>query len=183
MFNPTKILDNTFDCSYNEFYDCIKDILEIKEVQQLANFDQHIGTSRLDHSLYVSYFAYKWAKKYNYDYKSASRGGLLHDLFLYNWYEESHPEGKHAWTHPKIALRTAKELLVLNKVECDCIEKHMWPLCMSYPKYVESIFVTLADKYSATIEIFVGLKRLFGRHKVATELNTLSISEIEKSNF
>ncbi len=160
MFNPTDILTNQFDDCYIEFYDTIKDVLEIEEVKNLATFEQHIGTSRLDHSLYVSYFAYKWAKKYNRDFKSAARGGLLHDLFHYNWWEESHPEGRHAWTHPKIALRNARELLLINKIESDCIEKHMWPLCMSAPLYIESYFVTFADKYSATIEVFVGLKSL-----------------------
>lgn len=165
MFNPTDILNNTFEPQYTEFYDCIKDILELKEVQQLADYEQHIGTSRLDHSLYVSYYAYKWAKNIRCDYKSSARGGLLHDLFHYNWWEERHPDGRHAWTHPKIALRNAKELMLLNKIECDCIEKHMWPLCLSAPIYLESILVTLADKYSATVEVFAGSKKLVSKEK------------------
>ncbi len=163
MFNPKNILDNDFDSQYDEFYSLIEDILALDEIKELNKYDQHIGTSRLDHSLYVSYFAYKWAKKYNLDYRSSARGGLLHDLFHYNWWETRHPEGRHAWTHPKIALRNAKELLLLNKVEMDCISKHMWPLCATAPKYYESIIVSLADKYSATIEVFVGAKDVFNK--------------------
>ncbi len=159
MFNPTDILNNNFDDCYVDFYECIKDLLEVKEVRELANFEQHIGTSRLDHSLYVAYFAYKWAVTLNADYRSAARGGLLHDLFHYDWRFERHPEGKHAWTHPKVALRNAREIMLLNKVEADCIAKHMWPLCMSAPMYLESYLVTFADKYSATIEVFVGMKK------------------------
>lgn len=158
MFNPTDIINNNFDEKHAEFYNTIKDLIELKEVLDLANFEQHVGTSRLDHSLYVSYYAYCFAKKMNFNYRSAARGGLLHDLFHYNWSEVRHPEGRHAWTHPKIAANNAKEIAVLNKVELDCIEKHMWPLCIGAPKYVESYFVTLADKYTATVEIFVGLK-------------------------
>lgn len=158
MFNPTDILNKDFDDKYNDFYDTIKDLLEIKEVLDLAKFEQHIGTSRLDHSLYVSYYAYFFAKKLKVNYRSAARGGLLHDLFHYNWSEVRHPEGRHAWTHPKIAAKNAKELVLLNKVELDCIEKHMWPLCMGAPKYVESYLVTFADKYTATVEIFAGFK-------------------------
>ncbi len=166
MFNPKNILDKNFDSQYEEFYCLIEDILNIEEVKQLASYDQHIGTSRLDHSLYVSYFAYKWAKKYNLDYKSSARGGLLHDLFHYNWWETRHPEGVHAWTHPKIALRNAQELLLLNKIEMDCISKHMWPRCATAPKYYESIIVSLADKYRATIEVFVGAKELLSKENL-----------------
>lgn len=160
MFIPENILENDFDPKYNEFYELIKDLLNLDEVRKLSNYEQHIGTSRLDHSLYVSYYAYKFAKKYNLDYKSSARAGLLHDLFLYDWRDVKNSEGSHAFAHPKIALRNAREITVLNKVECDCIAKHMWPLCALPPKYYESYVVSFADKYSATIEVFVGIKLL-----------------------
>ncbi len=172
MFNPEDILNNNVEQKYQDFYDCIEDILLINDVRNLGLFDQHIGTSRLDHSLYVAYYAYKWAKSMNLDFKSAARGGLLHDLFHYNWNEETHPEGKHAWTHPKVALRNAKEVVILNKIECDCIVKHMWPLSLGMPQYKESFLVTFADKYSASVEVFIGLKRLFSQKHKETSFNT-----------
>ncbi len=177
MFNPEDILNNTFDEEYTQFYDCIKDILELDEIMALSTYDQHVGTSRLDHSLYVAYYAYKWAKSINADFKSSARGGLLHDLFHYNWWEDNHLEGKHAWTHPKIALRNAKEVVLLNKIECDCIVKHMWPLSLSMPRYKESYLVTFADKYSATVEVFLGLRRVLSHRKQTVVLNTVNINK------
>ena len=43
---------------------------------------EHHGISRFDHSLKVSYKAYKFAKKNNLDYKAVAVGGLLHDFFI-----------------------------------------------------------------------------------------------------
>lgn len=141
-----------------EFYEIIKDLLELNEVKELKNYPQHVGTSRLEHSIYVANFSYNWAKRFNLDYRSAARGGLLHDLFHYNWHESKQPEGNHAMAHPKIALRNAKQLALLNKIEIDAIEKHMWPVTLLPPVYKESMLVTLADKFSASVEIFLGFK-------------------------
>lgn len=151
------VLKNKKSESYKEFYEIVDDLLSLKEVKELDNYPQHVGTSRFTHSMYVAYCSYKWAKFLNLDYRSAARGGLLHDLFHYNWSEDKQVEGYHAKAHPIIALRTAKELVVLNKVECDAIEKHMWPVTFKPPRYLESYIVTFADKYCATIEIFLGL--------------------------
>ncbi|MEE1504614.1 MAG: hypothetical protein UGF89_10270, partial [Acutalibacteraceae bacterium] len=41
----------------------------------------------------------------------------------------------------------------LNKKEEDIIKKHMWPLTVIPPKYLESFVVTSMDKYCATIEM------------------------------
>jgi hypothetical protein len=41
----------------------------------------------------------------------------------------------------------------LSDREKDAILKHMWPLYWGMPKYRESVAVTLADKYAATLEV------------------------------
>ena len=74
--------------------------------------------------------------------------GMLHDLFLYDWRHSKKKlnlEGLHAFVHPKIALRNASELFLLNDKEKDIILKHMWPVTFfSLPKYRESyIYVCL----------------------------------------
>ena len=43
---------------------------------------EHHGISRFEHSIKVSYNAYKFAKKHNLDYKEVAVGGLLHDFFI-----------------------------------------------------------------------------------------------------
>ena len=79
--------------------------------------------------------------------------GMLHDLFLYDWRHSKKKlnlEGLHAFVHPKIALRNASELFLLNDKEKDIILKHMWPVTFfSLPKYRESYIITFTDKLSA----------------------------------
>ena len=71
-----------------EFNDCISDLLKLKDVQELENFEQHFYTTRLQHSINVSYYSYLLGKVFNCDFRSAARAGLLHDMFLYDWREE-----------------------------------------------------------------------------------------------
>ena len=79
--------------------------------------------------------------------------GMLHDLFLYDWRHSKKKlnlEGLHAFVHPKIALRNASELFLINDKEKDIILKHMWPVTFfSLPKYRESYIITFTDKLSA----------------------------------
>lgn len=77
---------------------------------------------------------------------------MLHDLFLYDW-RKPRPDGKklHAFHHPRTALDNASKIFDLNDKEKDIILKHMWPLTVVPPKYVESFIITLTDKY-ATLE-------------------------------
>ena len=136
-----------------EFKNCISDLLKTTEVQSLDNYTQHLNTSRLDHSLSVSYYSFKMSKFFKLDYKSSARAGLLHDLYLYDWRVEKQPEGNHAFAHPIVALRTAKEITSINDIESDAILNHMWPLATSMPRYKESIVVSIADKFSTCVEV------------------------------
>lgn len=140
------------DLIASEYNECIEDLLELDEVKQLGDFEQHCHTSRFQHSLNVSYYSYLVCKALGLDYRSAARGGLLHDLFLYNWREVKTPQ-KHAFYHPKAALSTAEKICNLNKIERDIIVKHMWPVTISFPRYAESYVITFVDKYCASIEV------------------------------
>lgn len=135
-----------------EYNECIEDLLELDEVKQLGNFEQHCHTSRFQHSLNVSYYSYLVCKILGLDYRSAARGGLLHDLFLYNWREVKTPQ-KHAFWHPKAALINAEKICSLNKIERDIIVKHMWPVTIKFPRYAESYVITFVDKYCASVEV------------------------------
>lgn len=149
----SRVKFNEFESLYAiEFLDCVEDLLELDEVKKLDEFCQHCNTSRLQHSLNVSYYSYLMAKTFHFDYRSAARAGLLHDLFWYDWHVEKTPE-LHAFYHPKAALENAKTIANLNKIEQDAIVKHMWPLSNGMPRYKESYVVTFADKYCATVEI------------------------------
>lgn len=136
-----------------EFNHILKDLLEHQDVQRLQEFKQHMNTSRLEHSMNVAYFSYRTCKRFGLDYHSATRAGLLHDLFLYDWRQEKQPEGSHAYAHPIIALRNARNVAPLNAIEEDAIVNHMWPVTPSMPSYAESMVVSCADKYSTCVEV------------------------------
>ncbi|MGL4369577.1 MAG: putative ABC transporter permease, partial [Spirochaetota bacterium] len=74
-----------------EYLDIVRDIMENEEFRKLANFSHH-STSILEHARYVSYLSYKIAKSLRMDYRSAARGGLLHDFFLYDWHTHDEPD-------------------------------------------------------------------------------------------
>lgn len=135
-----------------EFHSYIDDLLKNETVQKLDRFSQHFHTSRLQHSLNVSYYSFRIAKVIGCDCRAAARAGLLHDLFWYNWKTKKTPQN-HALLHPKLALRNAGKITELSSREEDAILKHMWPLYPGIPKYKESYAVTLADKYAAALEI------------------------------
>lgn len=148
-----------------EYRNVVKSLYSHEKVMQLDEFHQHCGTSRLQHSINVSYYSFLVCRKFNWDYKSAARAGLLHDLFLYDWREEPQPEGKHAFAHPIVALRTAKEFAEINEIEEDAILNHMWPVTSKAPKYKESYVVNIVDTLCTIAEVC---------HNTSSKLNIIN---------
>lgn len=138
-----------------EYLAIVDDLLNHPEVRQLENFVHHLFTNRLDHSLMVSYTSYRIAKRLNRDYRSVARAGLLHDFFLLKVEEvEALAIGSHNNVHPRLALENALRITELNQVERDIILKHMF-LCskVTPPRYLESMIVSMIDKYVALVEV------------------------------
>jgi len=140
-----------------EFYLHINDLLEHEDVRQLDDYIQHYCFTRLKHSMDVAYCSFFIAKLFGWDARSTARGGLLHDLFLYDWRNGGEEAKNHAMNHPRIALDNARKLTILNEVEEDIIRKHMWLVTPVPPRYKESFVVTFVDKYCATREFFMGV--------------------------
>ena len=65
-----------------EYLALVEDLLENEKFQKLGDITHHHYTTRLQHSIYVSYVSYKLAKRMNLDVRAISRAGLLHDFFL-----------------------------------------------------------------------------------------------------
>ena len=63
-----------------EYLLIIDNIMKNEEFKKMDNIKHH-NTTRLDHSLKVSYYSYKIAKSLKLDYKDVARGGLLHDFY------------------------------------------------------------------------------------------------------
>lgn len=142
-----------------EFQEIIKELIENETVQEMKNYRQHYETSCFDHCYVVSYYCYLICKKYNLDYVSATRAGMLHDLFLYDWRKrQPDRKGLHAFTHGRTACDNASKLFNLNDKEKDMIIKHMWPVTIGLPKSLEGFILTFVDKYCATSETLEVLK-------------------------
>ena len=74
--------NNSIAC---EYMDCVKDIYHSNSMKKLDKFEQHKHTSRLQHSVNVSYYSFLWSKKLGLDYRSAARAGLMHDMYYYDF--------------------------------------------------------------------------------------------------
>ncbi|GLB46771.1 hydrolase [Philodulcilactobacillus myokoensis] len=144
-----------------KYISIVADLLNTKEVQKLALFTHHHHSTRLKHCIAVSYMSYLIAKKMHLDYRAAARGGLLHDLFYYNWRTTKFNLGSHAFIHPRVALRNAERITVLTPKEKDIILKHMWGFTLACPKYPESVIVSLVDDYSAIYEFLRPVRQNF----------------------
>jgi uncharacterized protein len=135
-----------------EYLTYVENLLETSEVQKLDDFVQHHHSTRLEHSINVSYTSYKLAKKFKGNARATARAGLLHDLFFYDWRDTKFEAGSHAYMHPRIALKNAEKITTVSLLEADIIVKHMWGATLAFPKYKESFIVTFVDKYWAIKE-------------------------------
>lgn len=141
---------------------------ENTQFDETKNFIQHGNTSVYTHVISVAKKSIEIAEKYNLkvDMDSMIRGALLHDYFLYDWHDGKRERWIHGFTHPMKAYKNAKSEINLNRLERDIIIKHMFPLTIIPPKYLESWIVTYSDKYVSAVEtvssrfVKVGLENL-----------------------
>lgn len=140
-----------------EYMSYVGHLIDSRLVQRLDAIPHHYYSTRLAHSINVSYTSYRIAKKLGWDARSTARGGLLHDLFFYDW-RETRFKKSHAWVHPRIAKRNAQKLTSLNQIEEDIIVKHMFGATLAPPRYKEAWIVTCVDKYWAVKEFLTPLR-------------------------
>lgn len=138
------------------FLELVDKIYNSDEVQSLSQYEQHLDIDRLQHITGVAYLSYKICKHFGWNYKSAARGAVMHDLFYYDWRDGE--TGKwhrlHGYKHPYYAAMNAKELCPdITDFEIQIIKRHMWPFTVFPPKSKEGFVVSFADKYCATREL------------------------------
>jgi len=148
---------NKFDIE--NYRGCVSDLVSNDKVRMMKQFKHHYHITCFQHCVNVSLYSYLICRDLGLDYISAARGGLLHDLFLYDWRTTKLHNGKHAFVHSRIALDNANKIFLLNEIEQDIIEKHMWPLTIKPPRYREAFIVCFVDKYCACKEILGGFIR------------------------
>ena len=152
-----KLIDHPNQLAY---LDCVRDLLQTSQVQSMRQLPHHPGVSCYEHSVFVSYVAFRLARRWGLDCRSCARCGLLHDLYLYRWNDQSAHPGNQCLDHPVFALRNAEKLTPLTPKERNIILAHMWPLAVHLPRSREAWTVSLADKLCATIETVQLWKRL-----------------------
>ena len=155
-----------YDYNYRCFVNCVRDLLDSPEVQSMRSIRHHPGMSCYDHSVFVSYVAFRLARRWKLDYRTAARAGLLHDLYLYDPRQPGSHQGNQCFAHPKAALSNAWALCgSLTPKEETIIISHMWPLARRMPRCPEAAVVNLADKLCATAEVLGYWKRSRVREK------------------
>ncbi len=142
------------------FVASVADLLATPQVQSMRSLPHHPGVSCFEHSIFVSYVAFRLARRWGLDWRAAARGGLLHDLYLYRWNDRTAHPGNQCLDHPVFALRNAEALTTLTDKERNIILAHMWPLAVHLPRSREAWVVSLADKLCATAEVIGVWKRL-----------------------
>ena len=153
------------------FEEIARPVLEIPEVARLNEFTHHRKKTRLEHVKEVAYISFICGRRLGLDCEAIVRGALLHDLFFYDWLHEG--PRLHGLRHHNIALENARRITRLSPKEEDIIKKHMWPLTVVPPLYLESLVVSLADTFCSARDY---LKRPSGAKALAAsegiEVNT-----------
>ena len=109
-----------------EYHELVKNILCNREFLKLSLYTHHQWTTRLMHSINVSYLSWFIARKLGCDEKAAARAGLLHDFCPYDFRAET-PTGEHqAFYHPKAAADNSAAHFDVTDRELDAILSHMF---------------------------------------------------------
>lgn len=143
-----------------EFNKLISEMLENDHYMALKEFSHHDEEDIVSYNIQVARMSYRIAKLTGADVVSTTRGAMLHDFFHYDWkeYKQGVFDFRHTRNHPIISYENAKEHFGVNVIEADIILKHMFPLTIAPPKYVESYIVTLSDKVVATRNFLTAFK-------------------------
>ena len=148
-----------------EYLKIVSPILNSPEFKRRKKWMHHEGVSLYEHLLIVSYLSYKICKKYNFHYKDAASGGLLHDFYYRSWQDnlgDKKPFFKqHGFIHAKEAMYNSYKFFpkYMNKRICNIILRHMFPLNIIPPRYKEGWVVTYVDK-KVSMEVFVNIKAI-----------------------
>ncbi len=145
---------STHDLNTAAFLHCVGPLLATREVNSMKRWKHHFTITCYQHSLFVSYVAFRLARYLGWDYRAAARAGLLHDLYLYDPADRSAHPGNQCLDHPEFALRNASALCPdLSDQEKNAIVSHMVPLAVHLPRCREALVVSMADKICATLEV------------------------------
>ena len=134
-----------------EYLSIVNDILKDADFRKLALYIQHLRTTRLIHSLNVSYLS-KIAKKLGCDERADESNKIHHDFLLYKVSDPNPIKKLQAFYHPKVAAKNSTEHFDISEKERLAILSHMFPLG-PLPTSREAWIITCADKLCAAMEL------------------------------
>ena len=158
----------------HEFLELTRELLDSEQVRMMGRWKHHGPVTTLDHSLFVAYSSYRLARMLRLDAHAAARGGLLHDLYLYDSRDKSAHPGNQCFDHPRFAARNAEELTTLSAKEKNIILSHMWPLGGALPRSLEAWLVDLVDTVCAGLE----LSRIYRPSRLRERLGVRALTSV-----
>lgn len=135
----------------DEFLNYIHEIINSEEFLKRKEYEHHENESVFDHSMKVAYSSYLFAKKHHLNVRDICIGAILHDFYSEPWKINAIRKPffkKHGFVHAKEAKENAYlyfPQLMNDRVE-NIILRHMFPLNIHPPKYLESWIVSIMDK-------------------------------------
>ena len=142
-----------------EFVTTTQELLGSDTVRSMGQWKHHGPISTLDHSLFVAYLSYRWARFLHLDARAAARD------------KSAHP-GWQCFDHPRAAAQNAQALTELSPKERNIILSHMWPLGGQLPRSPEAWLVDLVDTICAGLEVF----RIYHPAKLRKRLGVVPIA-------
>ena len=94
--------------NWTAFLDCLDGLLDTPQVQSMRSLPHHPGVNCYEHSVFVAYVAFRLGRRWGLNYRSCARAGLLHDLYLYRWNDQSAHPGLQCFDHPVFALQIGR---------------------------------------------------------------------------
>ncbi len=143
-------------CDKERFDREMKELLSQPEIQRMGYYRMHRGNTTLKHVVGVAECSFQIADHLGMkiDEKALARGAILHDYYLYTFFDTKISGWRHGVGHPETALQNARKLMPLSKKEENIIRSHMWPLTLFHPPLSkEAALVMLADKICAVREL------------------------------
>ena len=177
--NEEKKLLKLYSKMDDQYIEIIDKILNHEEFKKRLFYHHHEDRSVYTHSLMVSLYSYKIAKFFKLDYKSAAVGGLLHDFYYKDWQVNMEKKSifkMHGFIHAKEALENSNIFFkeYMNEKVSNIILRHMFPLNILPPKYIEGWIITFVDK-CVSLEIFKKPQNLYKYVGLALIFNFIKI--------
>ena len=140
-----------------------QEILESDVMQEAFDQTHHLWSTVGEHTLRVTLTSMMLTyalRKMNVDVnvRAVVIGALCHDLGMIGRERKYESDAKAIMEHPAESVKVAKELMdELPEKSEEIIEQHMWPSAHSQaPNSVESLLVSVADKYAAVVDLVQG---------------------------